>query len=62
MMWTELETYIRSHCRTEQHSRVLLCLLDCRNKESDDKLVELDQALRDLDQYVIIFLHFVAVI
>lgn len=52
-MWTELETYIRSHNRTENHGRVLNCLLDCRNKD-DDKLkvekVELDHALRELDQ------------
>ncbi|XP_075231571.1 integrator complex subunit 13 asun [Lycorma delicatula] len=52
IMWVELETYIRAHCRTEQHSRVLHCLLDCRNKETDDKhKVELDQALRELDQF-----------
>ncbi|KAK3927823.1 Integrator complex subunit 13 [Frankliniella fusca] len=58
-MFTELETLIRSHCRSDQHTAVLNCLLDCRNRSDDDpkvKLdrkddkVELDQALRELDQ------------
>ncbi|XP_039289924.1 integrator complex subunit 13 [Nilaparvata lugens] len=51
-MWNELETYLRSHLHSDQHSRVLHCLLECRNKEIDDKTnVELDQALRELDQF-----------
>lgn len=58
-MFSELETLIRSHCRSDQHTAVLNCLLDCRNRADDDpkaKLerkddkVELDQALRELDQ------------
>lgn len=61
-MWGELETFIRAHCRSDQHNRVLNCLLECRNKIDDDKgksdknsngredTVELDQALRELDQ------------
>lgn len=52
-MWSELETFVRAHCHTDQHTRVLHCLLECRNKD-DEKLkvekVELDQALRELDQ------------
>lgn len=53
-MWSELETFVRVHCHTDQHTRVLHCLLECRNKD-DEKLkvekVELDQALRELDQF-----------
>lgn len=57
-MWNELETFLRANCRTDQHSRVLNCLLECRNKSDDEKMklekkddkVELDQALRELDQ------------
>ncbi|XP_034243253.1 integrator complex subunit 13 [Thrips palmi] len=58
-MFAELESLIRSHCRSDQHTAVLNCLLDCRNRADDDpkaKLerkddkVELDQALRELDQ------------
>lgn len=63
IMWGELETFIRAHCRSDQHNRVLNCLLECRNKIDDDKgksdknsngredTVELDQALRELDQF-----------
>ncbi|KAK7791139.1 hypothetical protein R5R35_008573 [Gryllus longicercus] len=61
IMWSELETFIRTHCRSDQHSRVLNCLLECRNKSDDEKFkgdkavkedkVELDQALRELDQF-----------
>ncbi|RZF48920.1 hypothetical protein LSTR_LSTR003300 [Laodelphax striatellus] len=50
IMWSELETYLRSHLHSEQHCRVLHCLLECRNKDIDDKQhVELVQALRELD-------------
>lgn len=57
-MWSELETFLRANCRTDQHNRVLNCLLECRNKSDDEKIklekkdekVELDQALRELDQ------------
>ncbi|RZF33651.1 hypothetical protein LSTR_LSTR007029 [Laodelphax striatellus] len=52
IMWNELETYLRSHLHSDQHSRVLHCLLECRNKDIDDKNhVELDQALRELDHF-----------
>ncbi|XP_046991283.1 integrator complex subunit 13 isoform X2 [Schistocerca americana] len=60
IMWNELETFLRAHCRSEQHSRVLNCLLECRNKSPDDDktkaekpgdIVELDEALRELDQF-----------
>nr|CAD7403948.1 unnamed protein product [Timema cristinae] len=64
IMWTELEAFLRVHCRTDQHNRVLNCLLECRNKLDEDKpgaackgekggkegKVELDQAIRELDQ------------
>ncbi|XP_054271136.1 integrator complex subunit 13 [Macrosteles quadrilineatus] len=53
-MWAELETFLRAYTQTEQHTRVLQCLLECRNKE-DDKVkvekVELDTVLRELDQF-----------
>lgn len=59
-MWSELEDLVRAHSRTDSHNQVLRCLLECRNKSdessdtkrlslADDK-VELDQALRELDQ------------
>lgn len=52
-MWAELETFIRAYAQTEQHTQVLQCLLECRNKD-DDKIkvekVELDHVLRELDQ------------
>ena len=52
IMWSELETFLRANWRTDQHIRVLNCL-NCRNKTDDEKKddkVELDQALRELDQ------------
>lgn len=53
IMWNELEKFVRTHCRSDQHNKVLHCLLECRNKEIDNKMgsekVELDQALRELD-------------
>ncbi|PSN39663.1 Protein asunder [Blattella germanica] len=59
IMWSELETFLRANCRTDQHNRVLNCLLECRNKsdgekskvEKKDDKVELDQAIRELDQF-----------
>ncbi|XP_067005388.1 integrator complex subunit 13 [Anabrus simplex] len=61
IMWTELEGFIRAHCRTDQHSRILNCLLECRNKPDEEKIktekngkedkVELDQAIRELDEF-----------
>ena len=32
LMFTELEKYITAHCRTENHVKVLNCLLESRNK------------------------------
>ncbi|XP_018907328.1 integrator complex subunit 13 [Bemisia tabaci] len=60
VMWNELESYLRAHSHTDQHRQVLQCLLECKNKSGaidDEKLkkmetVELDQALRELDQLV----------
>uniref|UniRef100_A0A1B6E3M0 Protein asunder n=1 Tax=Clastoptera arizonana TaxID=38151 RepID=A0A1B6E3M0_9HEMI len=49
-MWTELETYICTHNRSDQHNRVLHCLLECRNKD-DDKLKIEKMSLGDLDHY-----------
>lgn len=56
LMWNELEKFVRTHCRSDQHNKVLHCLLEYRNKEVDVKStsassekVELDQALRELD-------------
>ena len=53
LMWNELEKFVRTHCRSDQHNKVLHYLLEFRNKETDNKStgdkVELDQALRELD-------------
>lgn len=53
LMWNELEKFVRTHCRSDQHNKILHCLLEYRNKDSDNKSssekVELDQALRELD-------------
>jgi len=58
-MYTELEKYINSHCRTEKHAKVLNCLLESRNKPTIDRppgLVskrdsEWDLANTELDSY-----------
>jgi Cell cycle and development regulator len=56
VLWSELETYIRANCHSENHRKVLSCLLECRNKpdvpksKSKDDKVELDQALIELDE------------
>ncbi|XP_046670533.1 integrator complex subunit 13 [Homalodisca vitripennis] len=51
-MWTELETYLRAYGQTEQHTKVLHCLLECRNKD-DDKIkvekVETNHVLREIE-------------
>lgn len=58
-VWSELEQYIRLHLHSPQHQKVLDCLMDCHNKptqgsstttSSDDK-VDIDQALKELDDY-----------
>jgi len=58
-MYTELEKYITSHCRTEKHGKVLNCLLESRNKPTVDRLQgleskrdsEWDLANKELDSY-----------
>ena len=65
-MFNELEKYITSHCRTENHLKVLNCLLESRNKPPTDKLpstsasskkpavdekTEWDLASKELDHY-----------
>lgn len=54
IIWNELETLIKNNLHTETHRSVYNCLLECHKFNSDDdKLsdkVELDQALRELDQ------------
>ena len=37
IMYTELEKYINSHCRTDKHAKVLNCLLESRNKPTVDR-------------------------
>lgn len=52
-LWSELEAFLRAHCITDKHINILNCLLEVRNKDSPSDLgdkVELDQALRELDQ------------
>ena len=52
IMWTEYEIFLRANCGTDQHNRVLSCLLECRNKTDDEKKedkVELDQTLQELN-------------
>ncbi|XP_017768624.1 PREDICTED: protein asunder homolog [Nicrophorus vespilloides] len=53
IMWKELETLLKSNQHTENHTSVYICLKDCHKYRAEDKLsdkVELDQALRELDQ------------
>lgn len=54
-MWNELDTLIKNNIHTENHRSIYSCLLECHkfNLDDTDKLsekVELDQALRELDQ------------
>ncbi|KAF5295180.1 hypothetical protein FQR65_LT10568 [Abscondita terminalis] len=51
IMWNELETLLKNNCHSENHKMVYNCLIECHkfNSEDGDK-VELDQALRELDQ------------
>lgn len=54
IIWNELETLIKSNLHTDNHRSVYNCLMECHKfNTDDDKLnekVELDQALRELDQ------------
>lgn len=63
IMWNELDTLIKSNLHSENHRQVYSCLLECHkfNLDEGDKLsekVELDQALRELDQMGTIFVCF----
>ncbi|KAK9497051.1 hypothetical protein O3M35_004435 [Rhynocoris fuscipes] len=51
-MWNELEAFLRAHCVSDKHINILNCLLEVRSRDlsSDGDKVELDQALRELDQ------------
>ncbi|KAL1130634.1 hypothetical protein AAG570_011876 [Ranatra chinensis] len=52
-MWSELESFLRAHCVTDKHINILNCLLEVRSKDATGSLsdkVDLDQALRELDQ------------
>lgn len=57
IMFTELETYIKSHCRTEKHFKVLNCLLESRNRPAAERPPgmktdnEWELANRELDKY-----------
>lgn len=55
IMWNELETLIKNNLHSENHKSIYNCLLECHkfNLDETDKLtekVELDQALRELEQ------------
>ncbi|CAH0563314.1 unnamed protein product [Brassicogethes aeneus] len=53
-MWNELETLLKNNLHTENHRNVYGCLLECHkfnfNEEDKSEKVELDDALRELDQ------------
>ena len=64
MMFNELQGYIAAHCRTEQHHKVLDCLMEVRglkaqdrpktaaprNRDKDKDVVEVDVALQQLEE------------
>ncbi|XP_071448707.1 integrator complex subunit 13 [Hetaerina americana] len=60
-MWSELEVFMRANMHSEQHQRVLNCLLECRNKTDEDRAkgpasvkeerVGLNQALREFGMF-----------
>ncbi|KAB0793824.1 hypothetical protein PPYR_13444 [Photinus pyralis] len=51
IMWNELETLLKNNCHSETHKMVYNCLIECHKFNSDESdKVELDQALRELDQ------------
>lgn len=47
-MWNELDTLIKNNLHTENHKNIHKCLLECHTFK--DEKVELDDALRELDQ------------
>ena len=51
IVWNELETLLKNNCHSDNHKMVYNCLIECHkfNADETDK-VELDQALRELDQ------------
>ncbi|KAK3858190.1 hypothetical protein Pcinc_035598 [Petrolisthes cinctipes] len=55
-VWTELEQYLQMHLHCPAHEKVLECFMECHNKvatpeyKGDDK-VDIDQALKELDDY-----------
>lgn len=48
IMWNELETFIKNNLHSENHRQIYSCLLECH--KFDEEKVELDQALRELDE------------
>ncbi|KAF2902099.1 hypothetical protein ILUMI_04087 [Ignelater luminosus] len=51
IMWNELETLLKNNCHSDNHKAVYTCLVECHKFSPDDNdKVELDQALRELDQ------------
>ncbi|XP_044731997.1 protein asunder isoform X2 [Chrysoperla carnea] len=56
VLWSEIETLLKNNCHTKNHTAVYNCLLECHKfpvEETEAKIsdkVELDQALRELDQ------------
>lgn len=50
IMWGELETFLKSNLHSENHRSVYGCLLECHKGCLDDEKVQLDQALRELDE------------
>lgn len=55
IMWNELEILLKNNCHTENHTAVYNCLIECHKFTAEDgsklpEKVELDQALRELDQ------------
>lgn len=50
IMWNELETLLKNNCHSESHKAVYNCLIECHKFADDNDKVELDQALRELDQ------------
>lgn len=50
LMWKELETFIKNNLHSDNHKQVYSCLLECHKFNFDEDKVELDQALRELDE------------
>lgn len=50
VLWNELETFIKNNLHSENHRSVYGCLLECHKFNFDEEKVELDQALRELDE------------